>query len=140
MISCDESVLINGEINQINFNSGVDYLKANRYGQFIGGAMSPRQTGEPPMSFRLPTADHPARELMGDVSTVAETLHPANVGMLLSTMQARRNSERFFDGCKAARRVCYIIIRAESDERWLISFGRRGGWRKEWNFGTGRAA
>lgn len=93
------------------------------------------------MSFRLPTADHPARALMGDVATVAETLHPANVGKLLTTLQARKAAERMFaemGRMGAVRRVCFIVVRAESDERWLISFGPRGGWRKEWNFGTGR--
>ena len=92
------------------------------------------------MSYRLPTIGHPARELMGDIAHVAEVLNPVNVGKLLSTMQARKAAERMFeaDTTKAMKRICLIIIRADTDERWLISFGRRGGWRKEWNFGNGR--
>lgn len=92
------------------------------------------------MSFRLPTAGHTARELMGDVADVARTLDPANAGKLITTLQARGAAARMFEGdtTKAMRRVCFIVLRADSDERWLISFGRQGGWRKEWNFGTGR--
>jgi hypothetical protein len=92
------------------------------------------------MSFRLPLAGSAAREMMGDVVTVAETLNPANAAKLLTTLQARNAAARMFeaDTTKAMKRVCFIVIRADSDERWLISFGRRGGWRKEWNFGTGR--
>lgn len=94
------------------------------------------------MSFRLPTeaANPVAREAMGDIETVAETLNPANVGKLLTAMQARCAAKRTFeaDTTGALRRVNFIVIRADSDERWLISFGRRGGWKKLWNFGTGR--
>jgi hypothetical protein len=89
--------------------------------------------------FHLPTADHPARELI-DVAHVAEVLAPQNAINLLTTFQARKSAERAFeaDTAKVVKRVCYIVLRADNDERWLISFGRRGGWRKEWNFGTGR--
>ena len=88
--------------------------------------------------FHLPTINHPARALI-DVAHVAEVLAPQNVAKLLSTLQARKAAERAFEADKAVRRVCFIVLRADSDERWLISFGPRGGWRKEWNFGTGRA-
>jgi hypothetical protein len=92
------------------------------------------------MSFRLPLTGSATRELCGDTATLAETLNPANAGKLLTTLQARRASERMFeaDTTKAMRRVAFVVIRADNDERWLISFGRRGGWRKEWNFGNGR--
>lgn len=91
--------------------------------------------------FHLPTTGHEARDLF-DVASVVETLNPVNAGKLLTTLEARRAAERTFeaDTTGAMRRVCFVIVRADSDERWLISFGRRGGWRKEWNFGTGRAA
>jgi hypothetical protein len=94
------------------------------------------------MSFALPPLAHPARELMGDLATLAHTLDPANVAALLSTLQARRAAERTFeaDTSRAVRRVAFVVLRADSDERWLITFGRRGGWRKEWNFGNGRPA
>jgi hypothetical protein len=92
------------------------------------------------MSFRLPPVAHPAREAMGDLATLAHTLDPANAASLLSTLQARRSAERTFeaDTTGAMRRVCFVVLRADSDERWLISFGRRGGWKKLWNFGNGR--
>lgn len=92
------------------------------------------------MSFLLPPASHPAREMLGDMVSLAETLNPANSASLLSTLQARRAAERAFeaDATGAMRRICFVIIRADNDERWLISFGKRGGWRKEWNFGNQR--
>lgn len=88
--------------------------------------------------FHLPTVNHPARALI-DVAHVAEVLAPANAAKLLSTLQARKAAERYFEAEPAARRVVYIVLRADNDQRWLISFGRRGGWKKEWNFGNGRA-
>lgn len=90
------------------------------------------------MSFRLPPADHPAREAMGDLSHVAEVLNPANVAKLNPVWKARRDALAAMEANPAIHRVNAIIIRADSDERWLISIGRRGGWRKLWNFGTGR--
>lgn len=90
------------------------------------------------MSFRLPTADHPARELI-DVAHVAEVLNPANAHKLLTIWQARKAAELSFAECGGAiRRICFIIVRADTDQKWLVSFGPKGGWRKEWNFGTGR--
>lgn len=91
------------------------------------------------MSFRLPTVDHPAREHI-DLPSLAVTLDPANAADLFSTLQARRAAERTFDAdtTGAIRRVSFVVLRADSDERWLISFGRRGGWKKLWNFGNGR--
>lgn len=87
--------------------------------------------------FRLPTADHPARALMGEASAVAETLNPARAAELPAVWQARKSAEAAFAADSAIRRICYIVMRADTGERWLISFGRRGGWRKEWNFGAG---
>lgn len=89
--------------------------------------------------FHLPPQDHKAREAMGDMAHVAEVLNPANLGKMLVTWQAVREARRMFDGdgIKPAR-VFFIILRGDSDERWLISVGPRGGWRKEWNFGNGR--
>jgi hypothetical protein len=92
------------------------------------------------MSFPLPPSSHPARELMGDIAALAETLNPENIARLPTIWQARKSALRMFssDSTGAMRRVAIIVIRADSDERWLVTFGRRGGWRKEWNFGTGR--
>jgi hypothetical protein len=91
------------------------------------------------MSYPLPTADHPARELI-DVAHVAEVLHPDNAHKLPAIWQARRSALEFFAAEPAARRLAVIVVRADTDEKWLVTFGRKGGWRKEWNFGTGRAA
>lgn len=85
----------------------------------------------------MPLDDRLARELF-DLPSLVETLDPKNVGKLLVTWQARRRALDFFDTCKDARRVSFVVVRAESDERWLIPIGRSGGYRKEWNFGTGR--
>lgn len=91
------------------------------------------------MSFRLPTADHPARELM-DIRDVAAKLNPRDAHLLRHTWQALRDARDAFesDTAGAMRRICYIVVRADTDEKWLISVGPRGGWKKEWNFGTGR--
>lgn len=90
--------------------------------------------------FHLPLNGTAAREAMGDVATVVEQLNPANASKLLTTMQARNAAMRMFEADKtgAMKRINFIIIRSDSDERWLISFGRRGGWKKIWNFGNGR--
>lgn len=88
--------------------------------------------------FRLPTTNHPARKLI-DLASIAELLAPENVGRLMPVWQARNRATEAFASDKATRRIAYVILRADTDERWLVTFGRRGGWRKEWNFGTGRA-
>lgn len=90
------------------------------------------------MSFKLPPQDHKARELF-DIAHVAEVLNPNNAQKLLTTLQARKTAERTFEGNSAVKRICFVVLRADNDERWLISFGRRGGWRKEWNFGNNRS-
>jgi hypothetical protein len=89
------------------------------------------------MSFRLPTIDHPAREHI-DLPSLAVTLDPANVAKLPAIWQARKQALATMAKSDAIKRVTYVIIRADTDERWLVSFGRRGGWQKLWNFGTGR--
>lgn len=90
--------------------------------------------------FRLPPTGHPAREAMGELAHVAAVLHPANVGKLPPVWKARREALEFFAHAPAAKAVHTIIIRAETAERWLIRVGRRGGWRKVWNFGAGGGA
>lgn len=90
------------------------------------------------MSFPLPPQGSAAREMMGEVSAIAEILAPQNVSKLPVTWQAKKQAAAMFAASKAVKRVCFVVLRAESDERWLISIGPRGGWRKEWNFGTGR--
>lgn len=89
------------------------------------------------MSFALPSPDHPAREMIGDLSHLAEVLNPKNAAALLSLPEARRVSRESFEGSVKPRRVVMVVLRG-NDERWLVSFGPRGGWRKEWNFGAGK--
>jgi hypothetical protein len=87
------------------------------------------------MSFRLPLTNSPAHEAMGDLAHVAEVLNPTNITKLPCFGEALRKLRRDFPvGAKSVNLIC---LRAD-DERWLISVGPRGGWKKIWNFGTGR--
>lgn len=88
--------------------------------------------------FQLPPQSHKARELMGDLSSIAEILNPVNADRLVPVWQAVRNARSAFADGKVSR-VCVVIVRLDTAERWLISIGPKGGWRKEWNFGTGGA-
>lgn len=87
--------------------------------------------------FALPLAGSAAREAMGDLAHVAEILDRANLSKMtpfdVALSQARRGALHQ-DGVKY---VCMIVLRGD-DERWLVKIGRRGGWRRLWNFGTGR--
>ncbi len=89
------------------------------------------------MSFSLPTQNHPAREGL-DIAHLAVILDPANAGKLLTTHEARRSALKAMEADKAIRRINFVVLRSENDQRWLISIGRKGGWKKLWNFGTGR--
>lgn len=91
------------------------------------------------MSFRLPTTERnpQAREACGDIVAIIEILNPANVAKLPDFRAAICAARRTLAGAPDARAINVVCIRAD-DERWLISVGRRGGWRKVWNFGTGR--
>lgn len=88
------------------------------------------------MSFRLPAPTHRARELMGDLAHIVELLAPANFGKLPDTRQARNIAAETLAASPMAKRVTLILRRCD-DSRWLVSFGRRGGMRREWNFGRG---
>lgn len=88
------------------------------------------------MSFSLPLAGSAAREALGDLASVAVILDPANVGKLPDFRAAVCAARRTLEAEPLARRVNVICLRAD-DERWLVSVGRRGGWRKLWNFGRG---
>lgn len=90
------------------------------------------------MSYALPLPGHPAREAMGDLATVAEILAPEHAAKLQPVWKHRAAALAFFEANPAARRYNVIVVRMDSDEKWLVSFGRKGGWRKLWNFGTGR--
>lgn len=91
--------------------------------------------------FALPPLTHKARELMGDLATLAEQLNPANAGKLLPVFKARHVAMAAFEGAGLKpKRVAMVILRYDTDQKWLVTFGPKGGWRKEWNFGTGRPA
>jgi hypothetical protein len=89
------------------------------------------------VSFRLPPSNHPAREAMGDMEHVVDVLNPANLDRLQDFGAALRNARKAIAAEKAVKAINVICLRAD-DERWLIRVGKRGGWRRLWNFGTGR--
>lgn len=88
------------------------------------------------MGFALPLAGSAARNAIGDIAHAVDILSPANSHLLPSTIAAVKAAQRTLAGCPAGTRVNVIVLRGD-DERWLISVGPRGGWRKIWNFGTG---
>lgn len=89
------------------------------------------------VGFKLPLPDTEAREAMGDIETLAVMLDPANVAKLPTLRQALNQGRNFMARSPEVKAVHYVILRAD-DERHLIRVGRRGGWRKVWNFGTGK--
>ena len=90
------------------------------------------------MSFSLPLPGTFARAILDDMGMayVVDLLHPAKVGELPEFGRAIRSIPRNFP--KGAKSVLSLCLRMD-DERWLIQVGPRGGWKKVWNFGTGRA-
>jgi hypothetical protein len=94
------------------------------------------QTKEARMSFLLPTLGTPAREACGDISALAEILNPANAARLPDFHDAVRSARRNIATMPEARALFVICLRGD-DERWLIRVGRRGGWKRVWNFGSG---
>ena len=87
------------------------------------------------MSFSLPLPGTLAREACGDMAALVEILDPRNVRKLPDFREALCAARKSFPaGAKSVNIVC---LRAD-DERWLISVGPRGGWKRLWNFGTGR--
>lgn len=85
------------------------------------------------MSHALPPQGHPAREMFEVQDLVDIAL--GKVDVIDAIWKARRAAERTFAASPAARRVCFIVLRMDNDELELISFGRRGGWKREWRFG-----
>lgn len=89
------------------------------------------------VGFVLPPVGSVAREAIGgDASRIAVVLDPRNIGRLPETREAVKNGAATCQrtGC----RFVYAVVLRGDDERWLIRVGPRGGWRKMWNFGTGR--
>lgn len=86
--------------------------------------------------FNIPIEGSAAREAMGDIAHVAEVLNPKNVGKLKCFREAIADARRAVLANPGVKSVNVICIRGD-DERWLISVGPRGGWKKIWNFGRG---
>lgn len=92
--------------------------------------------------FAIPTEGTKARELMGDISHVAELLHPDNRHKLPSFGEALRKGRRYMAeaGKSGASRVVFVCygncnVPSQYGRIILLSVGRRGGFRKEWTFG-----
>lgn len=94
-----------------------------------------------PFAFHMPfgpSAYHVWEMLGNDREGVWEILDPANLAKMATLPSAVSAAKKAIAGNSAARRVYVICIAAQSDERGLISVGPRGGWKKDWNFGTGK--
>lgn len=91
------------------------------------------------MSHVLPPLGHPARDLF-DVQTlvnIATGVEPVRTHIY----ELRNLAFRTFDAVPAAKRVAFIRLNPSDDMLELVTFGRRGGWRREWTFGlVGRRA
>ena len=85
----------------------------------------------------LPPTDHPAHGMFDVADLVAIGTGEAQPYLFRDALYAARNT---FSEAKAAKvkinRLYYIVLRA-NDALWLISVGRRGGWRREWQFEAG---
>lgn len=87
------------------------------------------------MPYDLPLSSDPRREMF-DIHDLV--LIGTGDVVPLDLPQSLRCAKRTFaslHGCKLVRRLNYIVMRAENDRIQLISVGRRGGWRKVWDFG-----
>lgn len=91
--------------------------------------------------FNIPLEGTQAREFLGDMSHVAELLAPANRTKLPTFGEALRKGRKYMaEADKAASRVSFICwgncnFPSQYQRIVLISIGKRGGWRKEWDFG-----
>lgn len=91
--------------------------------------------------FALPLTGTKTREIMGDLAHVVEVLHPNNRAKLRPFGEALRNARKFMEtyGKEVARAnfICYGNCNVPKYHGCivLVSVGRRGGFRVEWNFG-----
>jgi hypothetical protein len=91
------------------------------------------------MPHVLPPLGHPARDLFDIADLVAITLGERPVPYQIHAMRCA--ARRVFEASPAANRVAFIRLRSDDDQLELISFGRRGGWKRHWVFGpVGRNA
>ncbi len=66
--------------------------------------------------FKLPTQDHPARELLGDMASLAVTLDPRNMGKLPTTMEAKRQAAAHYDACRTSGSVQVVRLALNMDQ------------------------
>ena len=83
--------------------------------------------------FILPPTNHIAQ--FAPIEVLVDLLDRRNIEKLPSFQEALRIAHKNFPA--GAKSVIIGCLRA-NDERWLISVGPRGGWKKIWNFGDGR--
>jgi len=81
----------------------------------------------------LPTSDSPLRELF-DVAELAAMAAPGNRQNMPTFRDVRLKAPSFFASEPAARSFHAIVVRADG-QLWLVRFGRKGGWKRLWNFG-----
>ena len=87
------------------------------------------------MSYSLPPVGHKARDLFDLTQLVAIGTGKEEPVFGLPTVL--RLGRDVLAANPAAVRVNYIVCKAD-DSLELVSVGRRGGWTREWRFGTYR--
>lgn len=80
------------------------------------------------MSLLLPPAAHPSREFF-----VVENL--VNWKALPAFRNALTGVRSFLERETSAKFAHILTLRADG-EVWLVRVGKKGGWRKVWNFGN----
>ena len=83
--------------------------------------------------LHLPSSSSPLRSLF-DVAELAKMAAPSARRNMPTFRDARLKAPAFFAGEPSARSLNAIVVRADG-QLWLVRFGRKGGWRRLWNFG-----
>lgn len=83
--------------------------------------------------LHLPSSTSPLRSLF-DVAELAVNAAPGNRQNMPTFRDARLKAPAFFADEPAAQSLHAVVARADG-QLWLVRFGRKGGWRRLWNFG-----
>lgn len=85
------------------------------------------------MSHNLPPLGSPARDAfeVADLVAVSTGERPVHCNIL----ELRRLARETLSASPAARRVFFLRANPTNDKLELVSFGRRGAWKREWVFG-----
>ena len=83
--------------------------------------------------FVLPPQGHIGREMVA-IDHLVEILDRRNLSKLLGFREAIISARKEFPA--GAKSVALVCLRSD-DERWLISVGPKGGWKRIWNYGAG---